>query len=235
MAKIVEIQSIREVLNFVDEQTHVFLDLDNTILTCVAEFGSDSWEQFLVKLFKQNGMSQEDAQEKGAHLWKAVQTVSDIRFVEEETRWVIQQLKGPFFAITAREFAFRFVTEKQLEFLGVQFSDCQVPFTLNEPDHAKGVFYCANVPKWKVLQWYVQHHPGCKILLVDDLAHHIEAAAANLESFVGLRYGYLDKRKASYIPCEVTKLMGRLVSHPHATHFFKKGCDHGSSATASIF
>lgn len=231
----IEIKSIRELLPFVDAKTHVFLDLDNTILTSVSEFGSEGWEQFLVNVFRQNGMNEEDAVEKGSHIWKAVQTVSDIQFVEEETAQVIKGLKRPLFCITAREFPFRAVTERQLDFLNVRFSECRVPFSLNEPEQAKGVFYCGGTPKWKVLQWYAAHHPGCKIILVDDLSRHVEAAAENLESFIGLRYGYLDDRKSKYVPCEATKLMGRLVSHPHASHFLKKGCDYGSSATASIF
>lgn len=227
MTNIIEIQSIREVLPFLDDRTHLFFDLDNTILTSVSEFGGERWEKFMVEHFVETGMNRKEASNRATHLWKAVQTVSEIQFVEEETHAILKGLKHTCFAITARDFAFRSVTEKQLDHLNVQFSSCNAPFTLNEPDYARGVFYCGDIPKGKVLKWYADHHPGCRIVLVDDLRIHLETAAEHLDSFIGLRYGFLDERKAKYNPCEITKLLGKIITHPQANHFLKRTCDFG--------
>lgn len=221
--KIVEIHSIQEVPQYLDEKTHLFLDLDNTVFTSCSEFGSERWERFMTAHLIQTGISEKEAIDRASHLWKAVQTVSEIQFVENNTHEVLKKLNNPIFAITARDFTFRSVTEKQLDQLGVQFSECTAPFTLNEPDYGRGVFYCGYTPKGKVLKWYADHHPGCKIVLVDDILSHLEAAANYLDSFIGLRYGHLDERKSKYQPCEVTKLLGRLFSHPEASHHLRNG------------
>ncbi len=230
MAEIIEISSIREVHRFLDHKTHLFLDLDNTILTSVSEFGGEGWEKFMIAHFVESGMSPKEAHTCATHLWKAVQTVSEIEFVEDETNTFINALQHPCFAITARDFAFRAVTRGQLNALNIQFSRCNTPFTLNEPDYSEGVFYCGDVPKGKVLRWYADHHPGCRIVLVDDLRPHLEKASEFLDNFVGLRYGFLDDRKARYSPCEVTKLLGRLITHPEAKLFLKKVCDFGHNS-----
>lgn len=222
MAKIVEIRSIREILPFLDENTHLFLDLDNTILTSVSEFGGDPWERFMVEHFIQNGMEKKEAAERASHFWKAIQTVSEIQFVEKDTGPLIKQLKKPFFSITARDFSFRSVTEKQLDYLNIQLCDCTAPFSLNEPDYARGVFYCGASPKGKVLKWYADHYPKCRIVLVDDYRNHLEVATQYLDSFLGLRYGFLDERKAKYNPCEITKLLGKALTHPQASHFLRR-------------
>jgi hypothetical protein len=222
MTKILEIHSIQEVLPFLDDKTHLFLDLDNTVLTSVSEFGSERWERFLINHFMQMGMTKKEATDRGCQLWKAVQTVSDIQFVEEETASFIKQIKHPIYAITARDFSFRAVTEKQLDSLDILFSDCTAPFTLNEPDYARGVFYCGYTPKGKVLKWYADHHPGCRIILVDDYRSHLETAAEHLDTFLGLRYGFMDQRKDNYQPCEATKLLGKVFSHPEAHLHLRK-------------
>lgn len=226
MAKIIEIRTIAEVLPFLNENTHLFLDLDNTILTSVSEFGGERWERFMIDHFMQHGLTHHEAIGRASHLWKAIQTVSDIQFVEKETEKFIRQLKLPFFCITARDFSFRSVTEKQLDHLNIQFCDCKAPFTLNEPDYARGVFYCGDTPKGKVLKWYADHYPNSHIVLVDDYLSHLEKATEYLTHFTGLRYGFLDERKAKYNPCEITKLLGRVVMHPEASRFLRKVIEH---------
>jgi len=220
MRNIIEIQSIREVIPYLNPDTHLFLDLDNTLLTSVSEFGSDRWERFMVEQFIQNGFSEEEAADRACQIWKAVQTVSEIQFVEEVTEEILKSLKNPLFAITARDFDFCSVTESQLDFLDVQFSKCKV----DHPVYSRGVFYCGPTPKAQVLQWYLSHHPGAHIVLVDDYRSHLETAAELLgPAFLGLRYSFLDTRKAQYTPCEATKLLGKVFSHQKAVQHLRDG------------
>lgn len=223
MQKILEIHSLSEAIPHLKKNTHLFLDLDNTVMTSISEFGSERWERYMIDHFVQQGIEKSVAVERASQLWKAVQTVSDIRFVEDFTREFLKTWNNPVFAITARDFSFRAVTEKQLDHLGLKFSECNTPFSLEDPDYSKGVFYCGYVPKGKVLKWYQDHHPECHIVFVDDYRSHLETAADYLHSFVGLRYGFLDDRKANYSPCEVTKLMSKVFNHPQASLHLRKG------------
>lgn len=217
----IEIHSVKEILPYLDENTDLFLDLDNTILTSVSDFGGDAWERFLINHFVESGMEENVAVERASLFWRAVQTVSEIELVEEEIGPLIKGLKTPCFVITARSLTFRNVTEEQINSLNLKFSDCKVPFSLGEPDFVRGVFYCGDTPKWKVLKWYADRHPGRRLVFVDDLRDHVERAAENLEAIVALRYGYLDKRKENYVPCEATKLLGKVIAHPHASNHLK--------------
>jgi len=204
---IIEIHSILEVLPFLDADTHLFLDLDNTLLTSVLEFGSERWEKYLIQHFVQEGISEKEAIERACEIWKAVQAVSPIQLVETEAVKLLSH--NPVFAITARDVGFRSVTEEQLASLNLQFKD---------------VFYCGFTPKGDVLQSYIERHNPKRIVMVDDYPSHLEYAEKKLTvPFVGLRYGHLDERKANYKPCEVTKLLGKLVIHPEASQFLRKG------------
>jgi len=224
-----EIQSIREILPYLDDQTHLFLDIDNTLLTSVSEFGSERWERFMIDHFISQGIPEDEAVSRGCHLWKAVQTVSEIQWVEDETQAIIQafhEKKRPVFAITARDLELRTVTENQLASLGLQFSDCKVPFPLEPGGYFGGVFYCGDVPKGTVLKNYLELHDCSRLVLVDDYRSHLEIAAKMLDQrFIGLRYAFLDKRKSNYNPCEITKLMGKIFTHRAASQFLLRGIE----------
>ena len=221
--QIIEIHSLTEVAQHLSDETHLFLDLDNTLFTSRSEFGSERWERFMIDHFIREGVTEKEAIERASHLWKAVQTVSEIEFVEEQTHEIVQKLrqKGrPLFAITARDFLFRSVTEAQLSQLGLHFSECRAP----QGPYSKGVFYCGHIPKGQILNLYAKKHHPPHIVLVDDYRSHLEAALDVLEApFTGLRYGFLDGRKSSYIPCEITKLFGKIFTHPKASHFLRNG------------
>lgn len=223
--KVLEIHSIHEALPFLQEGTHLFLDLDNTLLTSCSEFGSERWERFMIQHFIQEGVPEKEAISRASHLWKAVQTVSPIQFVEKETEKVTKHLQmksKACFVITARDFSFRAVTEDQLNALNLKFSECKVP--LGVADYSCGVFYCGDVPKGAVLKAYAEHHNCKHILMIDDLRSHLEAAAEMSDiPFTGLRYGFLDERKEKYSPCEITKMLGKIFNHKEACRFLRNG------------
>jgi hypothetical protein len=225
MKTIHEIRSIQELPKYLNPDSHIFLDIDNTLMTTASEFGSEPWERFMIEHFVKEGIPRKEATDRASGLWKAVQTVSDIHFVEDQTQKIFQQLQGrPIFAITARDPEFIPVTEKQLSHLGLQFSQCKAPFPLEPAQYSKGVFYCGYVPKGKVLQWYASQHPCSHILMVDDYRSHLEGAVELLSiPFTGLRYGFLDNRKLKYTPCEATRLLSKVFTHPTASHFLKYG------------
>ncbi len=225
-ADIFEIHSLWEVLPHLQDDTHLFLDIDNTLLTSISEFGSERWERFMIQLFLDTGMSEKQAIHRACQLWKAVQTVSDIRLVEPDVKQIFADRKHPIFAITARDLELKSITDDQLTFLGLRFSDWKEPFAFTPGGYSKGVFFCGDVPKGSVLKTYAELHPCSRIVLVDDYRSHLEIAAQLLQiPFIGLRYGHLDERKAKYTPCEVTKLLAKMLTHKTASQFFRRGLE----------
>lgn len=226
---VIEIHSIQEVPSFLQEDTHLFLDLDNTLLTSCSEFGSERWERFMIDHFIREGIPEKQAVARASHLWKAVQTVSQIQFVEEITQATTRhmQTKVPAsFVITARDYSFRSVTEDQINHLNLKFSESK-PLPIAPAQYANGIFYCGDVPKGAVLKAYAEKY-GCKhILLVDDYRSHVEVAAEMMPiDFTGLRYGFLDERKSKYTPCEITQLLGKIFTHKEACRFLRNGIVH---------
>lgn len=223
--KIQEIHSMSEVLRFLEEGTALFFDLDYTILRPVFEFGSDGWESYLAAELKKSGVPERVAVQRACELWKAVQAVSEIDWVEKETAAVIRKArerKVPIFAITARSFDMKPVTEAQLASLGMRF-DAEHPYR-REGVFADGVFYCGDLAKGGVLKEFTALHPCSKIVLVDDTAAHLHIAADTLEiPFVGLRYGKLDAHRKQYAPDIGTEIFGKILRHPLALQFLKNG------------
>ena len=202
--KIREIHSMGEVLGFLEEGTALFFDLDYTILRPVFEFGSDGWESYLAAELKRSGVPEGTAVKRACELWKAVQAVSEIDWVEKETAEVISKARErnvPIFAITARSFDMKPVTQTQLLSLGIQFDS-------KHPDeragvYAEGVFYCGDLAKGGVLKAFT---------------------ADTLEiPFVGLRYGRLDAHRKQYAPDIGTEIFGKILRHPLALQFLKNG------------
>ncbi len=225
--QIVDIHSIEEVPRFLEDETHIFLDIDNTLMTTISEFGSEPWERFMIEHFILEGVGEKEAIARASGLWKAIQTVSEIQLVEPKTLEIFRALQKrgkPIFAITARDPEFLSVTEEQLAHLGFSFSQCNAPFPLEPAAYHNGVFYCGFVPKGTVLKWYATLSRAPHLLLVDDYKVHLDKAAQILDTpFTGLRYGYLDARKSNYTPCEITKLLGKVFTHPQASHFLRYG------------
>lgn len=194
------------------EGTHLFFDLDNTILTTIHDFGSGSWEVFMIDHFMKEGDSAEKAIDRANSLWKAVQMVSTVRLVEEETARVVRQMQKeyPVLAITARSPELAQLTENQLNSLGIQFP--------------QGIFYCGNDSKGEVLKSYVERSNCPRIVLVDDTNEHLKSAAEHLSiPFKGLRYKCMDYHKNSYVPDEVSLLLCKVFINPEACKYLIEG------------
>lgn len=228
MKQVSEIQSIKDVLHHLDSDTHLFLDVDNTLLAPTRDFGSEHWEHFVAHHFMEKGIPEAEAFNRSSDIWKAIQTVIEIDFAEPHTAEVIEHVRAmgcPVFAITARSYEFFKVTHRQLGFLGIEFSESQEEYMLANPAvFSKGVFFCGGYNKGQVIKSYVDVHQCKKIVMVDDNVGHLRNALEALEiPFVGLRYGYLDKRKKNYVPDEVSRLLCQVFIHPEAAKFLKRG------------
>ncbi len=215
MSKVVEIQKFNEVLDHLDEGTHLFLDVDNTLLQPLHDFGSIPWEANLYKRFLALGLTPEEASRRSCAIWRAIQKVSEVKPVEEETHTLLHRLKEkgyPLVAITARSPDMVATTERQLAALNI-------PITT--------ALHCGNTPK---VEWILTHLGGMrpkKVVLVDDVRGHLELAAEVLPvqgiPFVGLRYGFLDHHVMNYAPDPFSHLLHQAFTHPEAVEAILEG------------
>lgn len=215
MAKVVEIQTFKEVLDHLEEGTHLFLDVDNTLLQPLYDFGSIPWEGNLYKRFLALGLTPEEASRRSCAIWRAIQKVSEVKPVEEDTHILLQDLKNkgfPLIAITARSPDMVSTTGRQLAALNIPIDT---------------ILHCGNTPK---VEWILTHLGGvkpAKVVLVDDMRAHLDLAAEMLPGhnipFLGLRYGFLDHHVMNYAPDPFSHLLHQAFTHPEAVEALLEG------------
>lgn len=213
-SKVIEINTFKEVLEHLEEGAHLFLDVDNTLIQPIHDFGSIPWEADLNKRFLALGLSEEEACRRSCAIWRAIQKVSAAKPVEEETQALLLALKKqgyPLIAITARSSDMIPTTERQLASL-------EIPI-----DH---IIHCGDTPKVE----YLLSHLGSnkpKVVFVDDSRGHLDLAAEILPGhhipFVGLRYGYLDHHVKNYAPDPFSHLLHQAFTHPEAVEAILEG------------
>ena len=214
MSKVIEIKLFEEVLEHLEEGTHLFLDVDNTLIQSLHDFGSIPWEETLRERFKALGLSEEESERRSCAIWRAIQKVSEVKVVEEGTLALLHDLQEKGYTLvglTARSPDMIATTKRQLASLKVPVEQ---------------VIHCGNVPKVeKILTHLGSSKP--KIILVDDTRYHLDLAAETLPAhsvpFVGLRYGYLDDHVTNYEPDPYSHLLHQAFTHPEAVKALLEG------------
>ncbi|MBK7962427.1 MAG: DUF2608 domain-containing protein [Bdellovibrionales bacterium] len=115
-AVIIEIKTMSQILPYIDHQTLLVFDLDNTVLEPVQTLGSDQWFKSLLA----NGAPLPQA----ISVWTEVQKRTQVKAVEEITRQIIANAQAhahAALALTARPSDLSETTEIQLNSIGVSF------------------------------------------------------------------------------------------------------------------
>ena len=114
---IYEIKDILELIPHLNCDACVFIDLDETIIEPIHEFGNHAWEKFLIDQHLAKGHTEEIAIQRSCMFWKALQVISSIQLVQPEIKHLFTILtnKNIFYRIvTARSDDMSEVTERQL-------------------------------------------------------------------------------------------------------------------------
>jgi hypothetical protein len=110
-----------EILPYINDQTLLVFDLDNTVMEPVQTLGSDQWFHYL--------LNQSYTVDQAVAIWSQVQPVSEMEAVESITPEIIAQgqLAGlKVMALTARPSSLAQTTENQLLSVGVNFQGSPV-------------------------------------------------------------------------------------------------------------
>lgn len=124
--KVREIQSIKEIIDEISDDTLVVFDIDNTVIMPTDQIGSDQWYYFLVKKYQeQYGFCDQEAHHMAEEVWNMTQPFIDTKPVEPMTAPLITSLQGKgtkVFALTARTFSIANITRKQLLSNAIDFA-----------------------------------------------------------------------------------------------------------------
>lgn len=214
-AKIIEIFSITELLNYIKEkECLVVFDIDNTLMESVHQLGSDQWFDRRVNILVTSGIDTVQAVKKAYREWYMIQGIIEFKLVEEKTKSVFDQVKKSTdtIALTTRGFDSSYPTISALNSLGIVFDDkpmdSSMLFFQNEGNPAifpgvlflKGILFTSNTHKGEALfklLGLIKKQPKQVIFINDKLAHlkQVEESSEKRSiPFIGLRYGYTDER-----------------------------------------
>jgi len=213
-ASIIELSAI---LPFVDEETVVFLDVDNTLLTVEGGVGSEHWEKAMTTELLQTGtVSKERGWVVSCWLWSALQQSGELQMKPcETTAEVVAAIVSKAHSVvgmTARHPGLADCTGRYLSSVGITLpvDDKEETVDLGDPSPAgsvppgmegpiimtAGVIYCTGRRKADAAEAYLrrlQKRPR-RVILVDDTVSHLEMVAAQMAlrpdspEFVGFHY-----------------------------------------------
>jgi len=220
-AEIVETMHFDTLKEYVDNETLIVLDIDNTLLETKQALGSDQWFYHHFKDYIAQGMSSEEALERALPEWEAIQNLTDVQLVEPGTAQTVAALQEKGYTViglTTRGLGMSKLAVQQLKKLGINLVTTaptkEQVFFINEhemyPNDPHGVIFHQGIlftsgshkgHAFSTLLEKLDLHPK-KVVFINDKASHLkpveEACVAKGIPFVGLRYGATDARVKGY-------------------------------------
>ena len=203
---------MEDIVPHVDEETWVFLDVDNTLIESSQHLGSAQWRNHIRKKAYNCGYNNEETELALDKFWLFVQHFVPVMLVDPYTVGVIEQLKESntyVFALTARDSIESVHTQRQLSSADISLSSDPLPQTLVLPAARpalldQGVIYCGENTKSEALIAFFKEIGRIpkKVVIVDDRLDQIEALEKTIEAlgieFVGIRFNAADKRVQAF-------------------------------------
>jgi len=212
--EIIEIKHMNEIHPYVQPNTFIVFDLDNTLIEPTQELGTDQWFYYQFLKYQKDGMPVAQSLDKALAEWHAIQLLSPVKIVEQGSAEIIKALQKqnfPMIGLTTRGLVLSYCSVDQLRSVNVDLAltaPCQNEVFFKSGKHYvlfhegtlftngshKGTAFCTFLEK----SGYLPKH----VLFINDKASHIReietACGERNISFTGLRYGYLDEKVASF-------------------------------------
>jgi hypothetical protein len=209
-ANIFEIESIKQIKNWENNNTLVLFDIDHTLLQSIFSSKPRKMQYFsnLIDFCFNNKFTQFIIQKTIIPLLNKVYKLIPQKGVEEEMAKLIHRLQKeniPILALTKRKTSNNAdVTARQLKKIGVDFSKSKLALkkvVLTPPaSFAQGIIATAGTNKGTILDEFLKKTDSSfsKIILIDDKLKNLydvdEALKKMNIDFTGIRYGYLDNK-----------------------------------------
>lgn len=213
-SQIIETEHFSSIVQYIEEDTLVLLDIDDTLLIPVQALGTDVWFCARLNQYKET-LSPKEALDKTLAEWEAIRQLTKVKIVEEGTERIISDLQSkniPVMGLTTQGLALATCTVNQLHTLDIDLTKTapsnEDHYFINHHGnlYRHGILFTSGTPKGKALLKLLeamQYFPK-RIVFINDKATHLrdveETVEANGYEFIGLRYSYSDGRVAEYNP-----------------------------------
>ena len=218
-AVIIETPHFQNLTQYIEAETLVILDIDDTLLLPVQTLGSDVW--FVHRLQQLKKMTDpSSALDKALAEWEAIRHLTKVQIVEEGSDRIVKELQDkniPVMCLTTQGLALATRTVNQLRSLNIE-PTLTAPskedlYFINQHGvlYRQGVLFTSGSPKGPALIKLLdlmKFHPK-HIVFINDKETHLrdveESVLAQGIRFTGLRYTYGDERVARFNP-EITDI-----------------------------
>lgn len=200
---IIEISSIKEMLKYINALDAVLIfDLDNTLIMPKTSLGSDEWFCGLLNHALNHVSDKNLALSMTLAIYHEVQSIVRADIIEEQAVKIVNSLHDigiPCIAVTARDECLRDATLRQLQEVGIKFT--------------QDIVFCSGRNKGECLLENLDLSKTKNIVMVDDKFKHLSDVASVLTvhniNFCGLRYGFLDEKVENFqLQDTVSQLQG---------------------------
>jgi len=241
---IVETSHIADVLQYIDEDTWLLVDLDNTLFEAQQAFGHANWFYDEMKKKLQNGLSQEEAIRDIAPIWTRAQQICSVKPLEEDfipTLISLQNRGIIIMGLTHRQPAVAEATIRQIASLGFDFlktaphKDSLVIPAKGPTLYVKGVLFVNDchekgdvfIPFLSMINQVPQ-----KIVFVDDKRKNVEELEQTTSKhdieYVGVYYTAIERVTPVYsrkIAEFQHKFLDKIMSNEAATLLLENGVE----------
>ena len=213
-SQIIEAEHFSDIVEYVQNDTLVLLDIDDTLLIPVQTLGTDVWFCNRLSYYKES-FSGSEALDKALAEWEGIRQLTKVKIVEEGTEKIVADLQErgvTVMGLTTQGLALATCTVNQLHSLGIDL----VKTAPSKEDHyfinrignlyREGILFTSGTMKGKSLLKLIEtiQYTPKRIVFINDKAAHLkdveEAVEAVGYEFFGLRYSFSDKRVAEYNP-----------------------------------
>lgn len=211
--EIKELASMQDILPYIQKDTLIIFDIDDTLFTSKQELGSDRWLCNYIRELEASGKSKNESLDTALNLWFALQCKTDVRPMEEQTPALInklQQKRHMVMCLTTRSLEVYKPTVRQLSSCSIDMRQSQpYPYSFRIRSmplvfYYKGILFTSACHKGKALMAFLQeiHYVPSHVIFINDKSSHIqeveeELAKANIP-FLGFRYSKSDALVAGY-------------------------------------
>lgn len=184
-----KLKSIINLKTFVSNNSSIFIDIDETIVTSQTSFifGNPKCEKFIQNL--ENKLSKENMIKVRSIMEKMYYT-SEKRLVDPKTPIILDELSKmgcKIFGITGNSFQSNYsqdLRQKLIEF-GIRFTNSESNYHEDALYFVDGIFYASSINKGHVIKVFFSKHASyepTQVILIDDSVKKCEKAQKSLQN-----------------------------------------------------
>lgn len=206
-AVIVESNNLQDIYKYVDKNTAVIFDIDNTIVEASIDF--DSWIPYRINELVKKGLDKKDSTVNTLNTYYVLQQFVDLKPIGNSKKIIsdLQRKKITVFALTNRSIPVLKRTLEQMKAIGINFlatspskKDINLAIT-HSAKFSKGIVFSASNDKGQMLFTFldaIKYKPS-KVVFVDDKLKNVKSVEKEVENhgipYVGIRFSLQDKKK----------------------------------------